>query len=84
MTAAESLIFSATTELKEGFAKVKKAVEIVANFDLPVLAMESTPAGTGEKRKKKGGQEVEFHECSRHRTILSTYFHRPGDAGNAR
>jgi len=34
---------------REGFAKVKKAVEIVANYDLPNLAT--------KKRKKKGGKK---------------------------
>ena len=42
---------------REGFAKVKKAVEIVANYDLPNLAMESVLPGVGEKRKKKGGKK---------------------------
>jgi len=42
---------------REGFAKVKKAVEIVANYDLPNLAMESVLPGVGEKRKKRGGKK---------------------------
>jgi len=40
-----------------GFRQVKKAVEIVANYDLPNLAMESVLPGVGEKRKKKGGKK---------------------------
>jgi hypothetical protein len=42
---------------REGFAKVKKAAEIVANYDLPNLATESVLPGAGEKRKKKGGKK---------------------------
>jgi hypothetical protein len=39
---------------REGFAKVKKAVEIVANYDLPNLAMETVLPEVGKKREKKG------------------------------
>jgi hypothetical protein len=42
---------------REGFAKVKTAVGIVANYDLPNFAMESVLPDVGEKRKKKGGKK---------------------------
>ena len=42
---------------REGFAKVKTAVGIVANYDLPNFAMESVLPDVGEKRKNKGGKK---------------------------
>jgi hypothetical protein len=39
---------------REGVAKVKKAVEIVASYDLPNLAMETVLPEVGKKREKKG------------------------------
>ncbi len=56
MSAAESLIFSATAELKKDVSKNERAglaVEIVANYNLPSFAMESVlPGVEGGGRKK--------------------------------
>jgi len=42
---------------REGFAKVKAAVGVVANYDLPNFAMESVLQDVREKRKKKKGKK---------------------------